>query len=438
MRTQDANHKQPDAFTREEFWQHTRRVYKDVYSRPQNTTGSILLFGCVAKERHAASSKEAERAEHHHCPCYTSEQHYWKPVAKRSLERGVKLHAACHNGYTMMYVYVKCSSPKKPAAELDPDIWMSPHHPRGKVLQDLLEIGVQATRRFHSGKKTSGETSRFRAGDIFDFVKETGVKTLQELRARAHSTALQGDKRLAEFCTVHKDDDLQKFLNNAWAVHEAPQRALDSSPDRVAKLRQAATWPCTCGGLWTPRVVYVLRNKGEDVKTFCSDVYEALLMGACRGVNMAIIGPPGCGKSTVFEALDLIFVVTGKPQRDHSFALAGVLDAEVLLWQEFTWEPKVCAFEDLMSLMAGEKFGIREPGKKPRQFRNTAPMFYTAWGPLTFKSKDARKTWTYNKAMSERFKIRQWERPLPANGRLPKFPHCACCFASFILTNKGP
>ena len=45
---------------------HLCRAYKDVYPRPQNATGSILLFGCMAKEGHAASDKEAERREHHH------------------------------------------------------------------------------------------------------------------------------------------------------------------------------------------------------------------------------------------------------------------------------------------------------------------------------------------------------------------------------------
>ena len=113
----------------------------------------------------------------------------------------------------------------------------------------------------------------------------------------------------------------------------------------------------------------------------------------------------------------------------------GVLDTEVLLWQEFTWEPKMCAFEDLLSLLVGERFGIRMPGKKPVQFKNESPMFYTAWEPLAFRSQGPRQMWTYNQAMQERFKTRHWFRPLPAAGRLPKFPQCAHCFASFILGN---
>ena len=437
-RTTNAAHIQPERFTREEFWQHLCRVYKDVYPRPEHATGSILLFGCVAKERHAASPKEPERHEHHHCPCYTQERHYWAPVARRSLELGVKLHAACHNGYTMMYVYVRCPSPKKPLAELDQGLWHSPDHPQGHVLQQLLQAGAQATRRFHQRRGDAADApARFRANDMYALVKATNVRTVQQLQVHAHAQAQLGDTRLAEFCTIHKADDLQAYLDGAWGVHDAPARAVPTTQDRVAKLHTAAASACTCGGTWTGRITFVLENNAEDKVAFATDVYNALSLGACRGTNLAISGPPGCGKRTVFEALDLIYEVSGKPQRESSFPFAGVLDAEVLLWQEFTWTAQLCAFEDLLSLMAGEKFGIREPNKKPRQFRNTSPMFYTAWEPLTFRGKDPHMMATYNQAMGERFKTRRWTRPLPAEGRLPKFPHCACCFAKFILTNAS-
>ena len=114
VRTRDQGHRQPGTFTRESFWQHMCCVYRDVYPEPANATGSIVLFGIVVKERHAASPDATERDEHHHCPAYTSLQHYWRPVAKRSLEAyGVKLHAACHASYTTMFTYVRCPTPKK-------------------------------------------------------------------------------------------------------------------------------------------------------------------------------------------------------------------------------------------------------------------------------------------------------------------------------------
>lgn len=68
VRTHDPGHKQPQEFTRKEFFEFMLKVYKEVYPEPANPTGSILLFGVVAKERHADSPKEEERSEHIHAP----------------------------------------------------------------------------------------------------------------------------------------------------------------------------------------------------------------------------------------------------------------------------------------------------------------------------------------------------------------------------------
>ena len=120
VRTQSVEDRQPESFTREEFWLFLCRVYQEVYPKLANKTGSILLFGAVAKEHHASSTDEACRAEHHHAPTYCSKRHMWKAVAEHAHRaHKVKLHAACHTGYSSMYSYICCPSPKKPHSELD-------------------------------------------------------------------------------------------------------------------------------------------------------------------------------------------------------------------------------------------------------------------------------------------------------------------------------
>lgn len=438
VRTHNPEHVQPSSFTRQSFFEHMAKVYKDVYPESANELGSILLFGAVAKERHANSSTETERDEHHHCPVYTSLQHYWKPVAKRSLEAyRVKLHAACHEGYTSMYVYVAHPSPKKPVHELDASLWHSAAHPKGETLRKLLQVGAKSVRGIHRAASAASATGgRFRAAQLFELVLRTGVRDMVQLRGEALSMSKRGDDALAEFCTSNAADDVQRYIDNAWAVHEAdkpPAVPLDPSELRMQKLKGAVSMTCVCGGIWPGGATYILQNNGEDVGAFCRDVLRALTLGAQRGVNMAIIGMPGSGKSTVLEPLDSIYNVCGKPERDNSFPLSGVLEAEVLLWQEFSYETKICAFEDLLSLMVGERFGIRVPADRPIQHRNKAPMFYTAWEPLTVQCRNPHKMATLNRAMEERFVTRTWVRPLPRMGRIPEFPMCARCFADYVL-----
>ena len=135
-RTHEPSHVQPCDMTRQEFWAHLMRVYKDVYPEPANKTGSILLFGGVAKELHASASEDALREEHHHAPTYSSKHHMWKRIAQVSLEKyRVAMHAACHDGYSSMHEYVRKASPKKPLSELDAEFFMSEDHPRGSALQ---------------------------------------------------------------------------------------------------------------------------------------------------------------------------------------------------------------------------------------------------------------------------------------------------------------
>ena len=86
---------------------------------PANHSGSILLFGAVAKECHAVAEDET-RDEHHHAPTYNSKRHYWRKVADLSYSRyRVKLNAVAHDGYYSMYRYITQESRKKPQSELD-------------------------------------------------------------------------------------------------------------------------------------------------------------------------------------------------------------------------------------------------------------------------------------------------------------------------------
>ena len=175
----------------------------------------------------------------------------------------------------------------------------------------------------------------------------------------------------------------------------------------------------------------MISAQGEHPHSFCYDVCRALSLGAKRGINMAVIGGPGIGKSMLFEPMDLVYKVCGTPERESSFPLAGILGSEVLVWQEFVYNKKCLAFENLLAVLVGELVGVRLPGAVPVPYRNLAPMFYTARRPLAMRSADLAEMADYSQAMSERFKIRQWSVPLPMDVRNPNFPRCASCMSRF-------
>ena len=257
-------------------------MYAEAYPEPANPTKSIAQFGAVAMERHATGS-DGERNVHTHMTVYTSKKHYWNKVAKLSYDKyKVKLNAVAHDGYYAMFKYIKESSTKKPLAELDQEVWLSPLHPRGEALSKLLDVGATFAhaRSFRKRSGTDagigGAAKRFRSADIFDLVTSRNIHSVVELQGLACEGVVAGDKRLAVFCTTMGSDKLEQFIQSAMQVMKAPAALELRRSSRIELLRKAAvSLPCTCSGVWIGGAVKVLGNNKEDVTAFCSDVRRA-------------------------------------------------------------------------------------------------------------------------------------------------------------------
>ena len=161
-----------------------------------------------------------------------------------------------------------------------------------------------------------------------------------------------------------------------------------------------------------------------------------MLPKARRGTNMAIIGEPGCGKSMLFEALDLTSNVMGKRDSKSACPLSGVIDAHILVCQEYYHKGGLVFFEDLLALLAGERMEIRAPHRKNVSHRNTAPMFYSSNSLLAVRRDGPARMQLLNKAMCERFSIRRWQWPIPKEHRQMDFPRCGRCCAHFFFVNR--
>ena len=94
------------------------------------------------------------------------------------------------------------------------------------------------------------------------------------------------------------------------------------------------------------------------------------------------------------------FTVMGKPENKSSFALAGVFDAQVLLWQDWQHKDSSILFEDILALVVGERIDIRVPHQKNISFRNTSPLFFTSNSALYVLRHDADEMFQLNAAMA--------------------------------------
>lgn len=235
VRTKNPQDNQPESFSRAGFWWHISRVYQEVYPDAANRSGSILLFGCVAKEYHAPDPVTNIRHEHHHAPVCCSKRHMWKPIAECSHKKyGVKLDAKTHTGYASMYSYITSATSRKALSELDADKYMSPDHPRGEDLRRLLKAGAVAAKALSARQRISSEvnlagrqdeeakTKRIRCGDVYGIVVRSNVRSTLDMQVLANSQAAEGDERLAEFCTSQGEEKLCELIRSAVSVVEAP------------------------------------------------------------------------------------------------------------------------------------------------------------------------------------------------------------------------
>jgi energy-coupling factor transporter ATP-binding protein EcfA2 len=426
--TQDPDHKQPSEFTREAFWLHLAKCYKEVYPDVSSPTGSILAFGFVAKEFKSSA--------HKHCASFSLSQHYWNKVAKHSLAKyGVPLNAVAHDSYLTMFAYLRHPSKRKGMSELDPDPYYSHRHPRGRALQELIAKSHRS-QTLQRNKSADGAQKKQRLS-VFEEVKKHDLRDALSLRAHACKEADAGRRDLAEYCT-RQAGKLEEVVSGARAVMEAPIKMKPANATLLEKLASAAEdLPCECGGRWASGAAKVLTNSRIPVQAFTSAVYNALRVGARRGANVACVGLGGCGKSTLLESFEKIFNAAGKPEKGSTFPLSSVKGCDIILWQDYEHDEGTVRFSDLLSLFVGESVGVRLPGQRNEKFRNAAPLFYSGRAPMRLRPSrlhDFHTADEYSGMMNERFTVFHFTTPIPKTERDMEFPQCGRCAANFYLS----
>ena len=438
VRTRNPAHRQPHSFTRQEFYEHIDTCYRLAYPDPDTLTGSILIFGGVAKERHAKAFGTHLRDEHHNCITFCSAQHYWEKVVRVSRENfQVYLNAVAHTGYTEMWQYLKDATPKKPLHELDAEMYLSPLHPRGQELANLLEAGARS-RACRTGHQSAlgrghGRGKRARVDSVFDLIRTQNIHTAEDFESFASTEAAAGRLAVAELCT-RAGHNLTRTIQNARRVIDAARLADERTMSLVDKLLRAARdLPCECGGAWAVGAAQILLNNGIDRRVFSAAIIRALKMGAKRGVNIGLVGRAGSGKSTLLQPLEKVFKTASKPQQNSSFPLSNTVHCDLLLWQDYKHHEQTVSFTDILSFLVGESVDVRVPGERNIKVCNAAPMFYSGRAPISSSFSEPAARLEYDGMMMERFTTFFFTVPISMDERRPDHPQCAKCCAQFYL-----
>ena len=342
---------QPEQLTRQEFWEHLVRCYREAFPSAETGTGSILAFGLVVKELHKDAPLAADRSEHHHAATFSITQHRWKQVRKISAGRyHIHLNAVAHEAYSTMFQYLRAPTSRKPLHELDPQPFFSDGHPEGDALKELLAAGERYKQvRAHRQQLRAGEAgdasmeARSQFGLAFNHVIHNGLRKRKgalQFQVDAVSAFRAGKPKLLEFAKRHSHD-LEEQLDLCWALEGAPAalRRVDTPRERLL-LAALTDGECVNGGSMCGQTYNaIVTYQSIDATTFRHKLYEALVHGRKKGYPLMIVGGNDTGKTTITQPAAVIFKTMPTPQADSFCPLESCRGHELFLWHDFRYNP---------------------------------------------------------------------------------------------------
>ena len=181
---------------------------------------------------------------------------------------------------------------------------------------------------------------------------------------------------------------------------------------------------------------------------YCASIYELFKHGGGKALNHFYIGPPNSGKTALTRPVLELFGEAGfvKPQVGTSFALAGLIGAKAVIWNDFYWPHPPLSWGDLLNVLDNEPFGIGLPkgdGEQDYQWNRDAKenvvAILTSNSPVVYvhdKTVDPVRT----KAWNDRFgdNVYTFTKPLPnPDRRFKVWLRCTCCYSKWILAHAG-
>ena len=455
VRTKGASDVQPHQLSRDQFWEHLVRCYREAYPQADSDTGSILMFGIVCKEKHNDAQRDVDRSEHHHAAVYCAKKHFWRCVRKVSAAKyNIHLNAVAHDAYATMYNYLRRPSKKKPLHELDATPYHSPLHPQGDQLRDLIAQGERfiGVRRGKDVASSAGTAARSQFGIAYQWVIAHGLRKRKgaiQLEMDAVKELAQGRPQLLEFVKKHRTS-LEDQLAFCWSLQEAPERLARMTHTRLDLLLAAAAPDKACANHdYRCSTTYnmILFHQRVSALDFCHVMYTALEQGRCKGGAVMLVGGNDTGKTTVTEPARLIYATMKTPQSDSFCPLENIRGHELILWQDFRYSPGHPRpseqglridegtwnrlLEGLPTMIGVPKNGS---GRTDFTYEEDAPMIFT--GPfelLAYRNGvvDRRET----EQLTCRLQYIYFQQPV-CKTLNRKFKHCPTCWSRWVLSGE--
>ena len=401
-------------------------------------SGIEISHWVVAVEKHTnpGSPESLESSDNHfHMAIKLKKRGRWLSVRNFLAEAyGIQVNfSANHNTYYSAYKYV---------TKEDAEPLLSSEHPDISNESPRTEKAISAKRKNASErkkvKKGRNGVERLSVHDVMQIIQSRKIESRLELVALAVTQSREGNVALANFVANRGHKAVSEALSLAKEFSEAEEKLARSKKSRVQILQSAYQSTCTqgCQGEWYLSAVKLLEGHGILLTTFATAIYTALEKGRGKYQNIYIHGPANTGKTFILSPLKEVYHAFCNPATG-SFAWMGVDEAEIILLNDFRWNPKIIAWADFLQALEGDIVHLPAPKnvcERDIEIKSDIPFFATSDAPiLLIKGGSIDRDNT--DMMNVRWHFFHFWKQLPRSEQ-KNLTACAHCFAKLIIDNK--
>lgn len=272
---------------------------------------------------------------------------------------------------------------------------------------------------------------------VSEFIDKHNISTLTELYHVAKKRREDGEKDLMNFIFSRTDKQLEEIIEKTFRVKGATEKLERLSKSRLDLLQAKGREQCAVGAgcEWLACAEEVLMKNAIHPLLFASAIRDALVQGRGKWRNIFICGPANCGKTFILKPLELIYESFTNPAKDK-YCWVDADKKEVILLQDFRWDPETIAWKSLLLLLEGET--VKLPAPKNQFARDVVidtdvPIFATSKEKITWYGPNNKICDLENKMMDIRWKTFKFKHQFSEEEKKDIRP-CAVCFAKLVLT----
>jgi len=275
--------------------------------------------------------------------------------------------------------------------------------------------------------------------EVADFITTNSIKNSTQLFAEANSRKGAGETDLANFVQGRSPKALEDLIRNTFKLTNSAKLLQRKSKSRIDLLREKNLGECVdgCNKLWFTCAEEVLVNNKIHPILFASALRELLFKGRGKSRNIIITGPANCGKTFLLKPLENIYHCFLNPAKDK-YVWVGADEAEVILLQDFRWDPETIAWKTFLLLLEGETVKLPAPKNhfsKDIEITTDIPIFATSKEPVLYKGPNNVRDDREDRMMEVRWKIFRLYVEITEDQQKSIQP-CGRCFSELVFTGE--